>query len=94
MLIEHPSIIGEDLPYYSNKVTLNFLHAYIDENSQRLIYEYPGDGLQAITRLKYQCANVNFYENIRYNITFQQVVHKGGESEINYINIFQNAKAL
>ena len=25
---------------------------------------------------------------------FQQVVHKGGESEINYIKIFQNAKAL
>ena len=25
---------------------------------------------------------------------FQQVVHKGGESEINYIKIFQNDQAL
>ena len=25
---------------------------------------------------------------------FQQAVHKGGDSETNYINIFQNAKDL
>ena len=25
---------------------------------------------------------------------FQKVVHKGGESEINYIKIFQNTKSL
>ena len=29
-----------------------------------------------------------------YNRLFQQVIHKGGESEINYIKIFQDAKAL
>ena len=30
----------------------------------------------------------------RYDRTFQQVTHKGGESAINYIKIFQNAQAL
>ena len=35
-----------------------------------------------------------FSEQIKYHRLFQQVIHKGGESEINYINIFQNAKAL
>ena len=43
---------------------------------------------------KYQCANMNFTDQIIYNILFQQVLHKGGESVINYIKRFQNAKAL
>ena len=30
----------------------------------------------------------------RYDRLFQQVIHKGYESAINYIKIFQNAKAL
>ena len=30
----------------------------------------------------------------RYDRTFQQVTHKGGEYAINYINRFQNAHAL
>ena len=30
----------------------------------------------------------------RYNGIFHQVVHKEGESEIKYINIFHHAKAL
>ena len=37
---------------------------------------------------------MTFYDQIRYNILFQQVKHKGGEADINYIKIFQNAKAL
>ena len=35
-----------------------------------------------------------FADKSRYDITFQQVTHKGGESAINYIKIFQNAQAL
>ena len=35
-----------------------------------------------------------FYDQCRYNIMFQKVAHKGGESAINHINIFQNAKYL
>ena len=33
-------------------------------------------------------------DKIRYDRTFQQVTHKGGESAINYIKIFQNAHTL
>ena len=35
-----------------------------------------------------------FADKSRYDITFQQVTHKVGESAINYIKRFQNAHAL
>ena len=37
---------------------------------------------------------MTFSDNSRYDRTFQQVTHKGGEAEINYIKRFQNAHAL
>ena len=37
---------------------------------------------------------MTFSDQIKYNILFQKVVNKGGETEINSIKIFQNAKAL
>ena len=37
---------------------------------------------------------MTFAEKIRYDRIFQQVTHKGGESAMNYIKIFQNAHAL
>ena len=37
---------------------------------------------------------MNFDDQIRYNGMFQKVVHKGGESEINYIKIYKSTKAL
>ena len=37
---------------------------------------------------------MTFSEKIRYDRTFQQVTHKGGESAMNYIKIFQNAHNL
>ena len=37
---------------------------------------------------------MNFADKSRYDRTFQQVTHKGGESEINYIKRFQNSHAL
>ena len=37
---------------------------------------------------------MNFYDKSRYARKFQQVTHKGGESENNYIKIFQNAQDL
>ena len=40
------------------------------------------------------CENITFSDKIRYDRTFQQVTHKGGESAINYIKRFQNAQAL
>ena len=35
-----------------------------------------------------------FADKIRYDKNFQQVTHKGGESDINYIKRFHNAQAL
>ena len=37
---------------------------------------------------------MTFADKIRYDRTFRQVTHKGGESEINYIKRFQNVHAL
>ena len=37
---------------------------------------------------------MNFADKSRYDRTFQQVTHKGGESAINYIKRFQNAQTL
>ena len=37
---------------------------------------------------------MTFADKSRYDRTFQQVTHRGGESAINYIKLFQNAHAL
>ena len=37
---------------------------------------------------------MTFADKSRYDRTFQQVTHKGGESAINYIKRFHNAQAL
>ena len=37
---------------------------------------------------------MTFADKSRYDRKFQQVTHKGGESAINYIKIFQNVYAL
>ena len=58
LLMDYLSIIGEGLPDYSKNATWNLLHAYIYEHSQILINECTGDGVQAISRVKPQCANI------------------------------------
>ena len=37
---------------------------------------------------------MTFADKISYDSPFQQVSHKRGESEMNYINIFKNVQAL
>ena len=93
-LMDYPSIRGKDFLYYAKKATWDLLHGYVDAHSQRLIDEYPGDGVQVITIFQFQCANMTFSDKSRYNILFQKVMHKGEDSEINYIKIFQHYKAL
>ena len=88
MLMNYPSIRGEDFPDYAKKATQNLVHAYIYAYIQRLLDKYPGDGVQAITILKFQCANMRFSDKSRYNKLFQKVINKVGGSEINYIKIF------
>ena len=69
---------GEEKPYWSKKATWNLLNAYIYANIQRLIYECPGYGVQDISILQSQCANMKFSDQIIYNRMFQKVVHKVG----------------
>ena len=95
LLIEYyPSIIGEDFLDYAKNPNWNLLHACIDAHIQILIDEYQVYVAQAIIIFQSQSANMTFDDNSRCNKMFQQVVHKEGESEINYINRFQNVKAL
>ena len=63
-------------------------------HSRRLIAELPKYGINCIEKLQSHCANMTFSDKSRYDRTFQQVTHKGGESAINYINIFHNAHSL
>ena len=45
LLMDYPSIRGEDLPGYAKNTTCNLLHAYIDSQSQISIDKYIGNGL-------------------------------------------------
>ena len=87
LLMDYTYIGGEDLTNYAKKAIWNLFRAYIDAHSQIAIDEYPRYGVQAISILQYQCANMTFSEKIRYNRLFHNVLHKGGESAINYIYI-------
>ena len=71
LLMDYPSTRGEELPYYSKKSTWDLLYAYIDSHSKILVDECPGNGVQDISRFKYQCANMTFAEKNRYNRMFQ-----------------------
>ena len=70
------------------------MHANIDVHSRGLIAEFTKYGIKFIEKLQSHCANMTFDDKRIYERTFQQVTHKGGESEINYIKRFQNAHAL
>ena len=70
------------------------MHANIDVHIRRLIPEFPKDGIKCIDKLQSHCENMTFSDKSRSGKTFQQVTHKGGESEINYIKRFQNSHAL
>ena len=70
------------------------MHANSDVHSWRLIAEFPKYGIKCLEKLQTHCANMTFADKSRYDRTFQQVTHKGGESAINYIKRFQNAQPL
>ena len=82
------------LKIFAKKAIKNLLHANIYVHIRRLISEFPRDGIKCIEKLQSHCANMTFADKSRYDRTFQQVTHKGGESAINYIKRFQNAHAL
>ena len=72
----------------------NLLHAKNDVHSRRLISELPMDGIKCIGKLQSHCENMTFPDKSRYDRTFQQFTHKGGEDAMNYIKRFQNAHDL
>ena len=91
VLLDHPKIGGYNDKDYAKQAIRNLFHANIDVHSRRLISEFPKDGIKCIEKLQSHCANMTFADKSRYDRTFQQVTHKGGESAINYIKRFHNA---
>ena len=95
VLLDYPKIGGDDIiEDYAKKVIRNILHANIYVQSRILIAEFPKDGIKYIERLKSHCANMTFADKSRYDRTFQQITHKGGEYAINYVKRFQSTHAL
>ena len=86
--------LGGNVKEYAKQALRNLLHANSDMHSRRLIAEFPTDGMKCREKLQSHCANMTFADKSRYDRTFQQVTHKGGESAISYIKIFHNAQAL
>ena len=85
---------GEGIKDFSRNAIRNVLHENIDVHSRILIAEFPRDGINCIEKLQSHCPNMTFAEKSRYDRIFQQVIHKGGESAMNYIKVFQNAETL
>ena len=85
---------GDKIKDYAKIAIRNLLHANSCVHSRRFIAEFSDDGIKCIQKLQSHCANMTFADKFRYDRTFQQVTHKGGESAINYIKIFQTAQAL
>ena len=56
--------------------------------------EHLGEGIAGLKRLQKLCAKLTFADEQRFDRQFQQVTQRGGESAINYIKRFQNAKSL
>ena len=95
VLLDYPKIGGDDTIEDDAKNDIRkMLHANIDAHSRILIAEFPKDGIKCIEKLQSNCANMTFSYKSRYDRTFQQVTHKGGEFAINCIKRFQNAHAL
>ena len=86
VLLDTPKIGGDGIieDYEKNDIT-KLLHANIDVHIRILIAEPPKDRIKCIEKLQSNFANMTFADKSRYNRTFKQVTHKGGESEIKYI---------
>ena len=94
VLRDYPKLEGEDIKDYAKMAIRKNLHANSCVHSRRLIAEFPDDGIKCMEKLQSHCANMNFADKSRYDRTFQQVTHTGGESAINYIKRFWNAQVL
>ena len=81
LLMDYPSIKVEYFTDYAEKIIWNILQKYIYTLSQRLIVEYPGDVIQAISRPQSNVQTWPFLTKAYIiNRLFKQVIHKWGES--------------
>ena len=80
---DYPKLEGENIKEYAKMAIRNLLHANSCVNSRKLIAEFLEDGIKCMEELQSHCANMTFADKSRYDRTFQQVTHKGGESAIN-----------
>ena len=94
VLLDYAKIEGDGIEDYAKKAIRNILHENIYVHSRILIAELSIDGTKCIEKLQSHCANMNFSDKGRYERTFQQVTHKGGEYAMDYIKRLQNAHAL
>ena len=85
MLRDYPKMEGENVKDYAKQAIRKLLHANSCVHSRRLIAEFPEYGTKCMEKLQSHCANMTFSDKSRYDRTFHQVTHKGGESAINYI---------
>ena len=79
VLLDYPKMRGRNVKYDAKQAIRNLLHANSDVHSRRLIAEFPKDGIKCLENLQSYCANMTFADKSRYDRTFQQVTHKGGE---------------
>ena len=70
---------GGSVKDYARQAIRNILNANSDVHSRRLIDEFPTDGIKCHEKLQSHCANMTFADKSRYDRTFHQVTHKGGE---------------
>ena len=94
VLRDYPKLEGKNIKGYAKMAIRNLLYVNSCVHRRRLIAKFPDDGIKCIEKLQSHCANMTFADKSRYDRTFQQVTHKGGESSINYIKIFQNVQAF
>ena len=84
VLLDYPKIEGYDvIEDYAKKAIRNLLNAKNDVHNRTLIADFPNEGIKCIEKLQSHSANMTFADKSRYDRTFQQVTHKGGESAIN-----------
>ena len=64
VLLDYPTIGGEDIKDYVKKEIMNIIHANIYVCSRRLIDGLPGYGLNFISKPQSHCANMAFAEKV------------------------------
>ena len=78
VLLDYPTIGGENIKYYVKRENRNLLHGNIDVHSRRLIDESPVDEVKFLSTLRSHYANMTFGDKSRHDRLLQQVTHKEG----------------